>query len=54
MDEIDWLKVDLEAKVRSEELARLDSPSGKRCPCGKETTVWEDEAWGVCYQCYKG
>jgi hypothetical protein len=46
INEIDWSKIDLEAKVDPEELARLDSLSGKKCPCGKETTIGEDEAWG--------
>lgn len=52
MDEIDWSKVDLKANVSQDELDRLDSLSGKKCSCGKETTVGEDEAWGVCLGCY--
>ncbi len=52
MSEIDWLNIEEKVDVNPEESARLDSPSGKKCSCGKETTMGEDEAWGVCYKCY--
>lgn len=52
MGEIDWSNLEEMANISPEELQRLDSLSGKRCSCGKETTVGEDEAWGICYKCY--
>lgn len=51
---VDWSNIEEHARISDEDLARLESPSGKKCPCGKETNVGEDEAWGACYLCYNG
>jgi len=51
---VDWSNIEEQASVSDKEMARLKSPSGKKCPCGRETDVGEDEAWGVCYRCYDG
>ena len=52
MSETDWSNLDEMLKVSPEEIARLEAPSGKRCPCGRDTTVGEDENFGVCYRCF--
>jgi hypothetical protein len=51
MSEIDWSKIE-KVEIAKEEMERLDSPSGKKCACGKETTIGEDEAFGACVDCY--
>ncbi len=55
MSEIDWSKIETASDISEKELARLNSPSGNKCPgCNKETTTGEDEAFGACYDCYAG
>lgn len=52
-DDIDWSNIKEEADVNPEELARLDSPSGDKCSCGKDMTVGESEAFDACVDCYE-
>lgn len=52
IDTTDFSNIAERANVSLEETKRLDFPSGKKCSCGKETTVGEDEAFGACVDCY--
>jgi len=53
MYEIDWSDMKNQNQyIDPKELARLESPSGEKCPvCKKEMVTGEYEAFGTCYSC---
>jgi len=52
MSNIDWSDIEKAADITPEETKRRGSLSNKKCVCGKEMTNGENEAHGICTDCY--